>query len=122
MLIYSIKRVLFTIPMLIGISFITYLTICLAPGGPAAGIMQDLNPKVSAEYKQKMIEHYHYDKPFHVQYWLWLKQMARFDFGESYKDNQPVIKKLRDRFPRTLLLAGVSLFFTFLLAVPIGIL
>ncbi len=118
---YIVRRALFTIPMLIGISFITYLTIFLAPGGPAAGIMQDLNPKVSAEYKQKMVEHFQFDKPVHVQYFSWLKRMVRLDFGNSYKDNQPVWDKIKARLPRTILLATMSLVITFVLAVPIGI-
>ena len=95
---YILKRLLFTIPMLIGISFITYLTIFMAPGGPAAGIMQDLNPKVSAEYKQKLVEHFHFDKPVHIQYALWVSRMVRLDFGESYKDNQPVLKNSERSF------------------------
>jgi len=118
---YIIKRLLMTIPMLLGISFITYVAIFLAPGGPAAGIMQDLNPKVAPEYKQKLIEHYHFDKPITTQYLSWLSRMARLDFGNSYKDNQPVIDKIAARLPKTLLLTGLSLIFAFILAVPIGI-
>lgn len=106
---------------MIGISFLTYLAIFMAPGGPAAGLMQDLNPKVSAEYKQKLIEHFHYDKPVHVQYIKWVSRMARLDFGVSYKDNQPVIKKIAARLPKTLLLTGLSLILAFLLAIPWGI-
>jgi peptide/nickel transport system permease protein len=107
--------------MLLGISALTFLVICLAPGGPAAGIMQDLNPKVSAEYKQKQIEHYNYDKPVHIQYLLWLKQIAKLDFGESYKDGQPVTKKIASRLPKTLLLNVLALIFMMMLAIPIGI-
>ncbi len=118
---YLIRRLLFTIPMMIGISFLTYLAIFMAPGGPAAGIMQDLNPKVSAEYKQKLIEHFHYDKPVHVQYLKWVSRMARLDFGVSYKDNQPVLKKIAARLPKTLLLTGLSLILAFILAIPLGI-
>jgi peptide/nickel transport system permease protein len=118
---YFFRRLLFTIPMMLGISFLTYLAIFLAPGGPAAGIMQDLNPKVSQEYKQKLIEHFHYDQPVHVQYLKWLSRMARLDFGESYKDNQPVMKKIANRLPKTLLLTGLSLLLSFLLAIPLGV-
>lgn len=118
---YLLRRLLFTIPMMLGISFLTYLAIFMAPGGPAAGIMQDLNPKVSAEYKQKLIAHYHYDQPVHVQYVKWVLRMVRLDFGESYKDNQPVIKKIANRLPKTLLLTGLSLILAFVLAIPLGI-
>lgn len=115
------KRLLLTIPMLIGISFLTYLVICLAPGGPTAGIMADLNPKVSPEYKKKLIEHFDLDKPMPVQYAKWLSRMVRLDFGNSFKDNQPVIKKIYQRLPKTLLLTGLSLLLAFILAIPIGI-
>jgi peptide/nickel transport system permease protein len=118
---YTLKRLLFTIPMLLGISLITYLTIFLAPGGPAAGVMSDLNPKVSIEYKKKLIEQFHFDKPFYVQYGYWIGNMVRLNFGQSQKDNQPVIKKIMERIPRTLLLTGLSLLLAFLLAIPIGI-
>jgi peptide/nickel transport system permease protein len=95
--------------------------ICLAPGGPTAGIMADLNPKVSPEYKKKLIEHFDLDKPMPVQYVKWLSRMVRLDFGNSFKDNQPVIKKIAQRLPKTLLLTGLSLLLAFILAIPIGI-
>ncbi len=121
MLRYILKRILLTIPMLIGITFVTYLVIFLAPGGPAAGIMTDLNPKISAEYKEKLIKEYNFDKPFFTQYGLWVRKIAKLDFGQSRKDNQPVTKKIFQRLPKTLLLTGLSLILAFLLALPIGI-
>jgi peptide/nickel transport system permease protein len=111
-----------TIPILLGITFLTYLAIFLAPGGPAAGLMGDLNPKIAPEYKQRLIKEYNFDKPFLVQYGLWVGKIARLDFGESRKDNQPVAKKIFERLPRTLLLTGLSLILAFLLAIPVGIL
>ena len=55
---YFLKRLLSIFPMLIGITLITYLVIFLAPGGPAAGIMADFNPKISIEYKQSLIKQF----------------------------------------------------------------
>jgi peptide/nickel transport system permease protein len=121
MLSYLGKRLLATIPMLFGITLLTYLVIFLSPGGPAAGIMGDMNPRVSEEYRQKQIATYQLDKPFHVQYLSWLKKMSRLDFGTSYKDNLPVLKKIGERMPKTLLLSGLSMILAFLLAIPIGI-
>jgi peptide/nickel transport system permease protein len=118
---YILRRLLMTIPMMLGISFITYLAIFLAPGGPAAGIMQDLNPKVAPEFRQKLVEHYHFDKPVTTQYAMWLKRMVKLDFGTSYKDGQPVSRKIAQRLPKTLLLTGLSLLLAFILAMPIGI-
>src|ERR1051325_10310437 len=112
---YIFRRLLLTLPMLLGITFITYLVIFLAPGGPAAGIIADLNPKISPEYKEKLIKEYNFDKPFFVQYGLWVKKIARLDFGQSRKGNEPVIKKIFQRLPKTLLLTGLSLILAFLL-------
>ncbi len=118
---YLARRLLLTIPMLFGITFITYGVIALAPGGPAAGLMADLNPKISPEYKEMLIKEYNFDKPFYVQYLRWVGNMLKFDFGTSIKDKQPIIDKILQRLPRTLLLTGLSLLLSFLLAVPLGI-
>jgi peptide/nickel transport system permease protein len=107
--------------MLFGITFITYGIIALAPGGPAAGLISDLNPKISAEYKENLVKQYNFDKPFYWQYTHWVGKMMRLDFGESIKDKQPIGKKILERLPRTLLLTGLSLILAFLLAIPLGI-
>lgn len=118
---YLTRRTLMIIPMLFGITFITYGVIALAPGGPAAGLMGDLNPKFSPEYNEMMVKKFNFDKPFYIQYFKWVGNMARLDFGMTLKDNQPVIKKILTRLPRTLLLTSLSLLLSFLLAVPLGI-
>jgi len=109
------------IPLLFGITLITFLAIFFLPGGPTAGIMGDLNPKVSPEVRQKLIQQYHLDKPFYIQYKNWVVGLAKFDFGRSFKDNRPVADIILERLPRTVLLSGLTLLFSFLLAVPIGI-
>ena len=109
------------IPLLFGITLITYLAIFFLPGGPTAGIMGDLNPKVSPEVRDKLIRQYQLDKPFYVQYWNWVRGMAKLDFGRSFKDNRPVMSIIGERLPRTILLEGLSLLFSFLIAIPIGI-
>ncbi len=121
MLTYVSKRLLAAIPILLGISFLTYMVMALAPGGPTA-FMSDLNPKVSPEVREKMVKLYNLDKPIHVQYVKWVGRLVRFDFGNSFKDNQPVIKKIRERLPKTVLLSGLSLLLVFFLAIPIGVL
>jgi len=83
--------------------------------------MGDLNPKVSPEVRDKLIRQYQLDKPFYVQYWNWVRGMAKLDFGRSFKDNRPVMSIIGERLPRTILLEGLSLLFSFLIAIPIGI-
>ncbi|NIM02568.1 ABC transporter permease subunit [bacterium] len=120
MLEYIARRLLFMIPLLLGITIITFVVIHLSPGGPA-DMLTGLSPKVSAEAKARLHSLYGLDKPLHVQYWLWLTRLMRFDFGESFKDGRLVIMKILERLPATLLLNVLSLLLIFFIALPIGI-
>ena len=108
------------IPLLLGITLITFMVIQLSPGGPA-DMLTGLSPKVGAEAKARLRHLYGLDKPIHIQYWLWLKRVVRFDFGESFKDGRRVIAKILERLPATLLLNILSLLLIFFIALPIGI-
>ena len=120
MLEYIARRLLFMIPLLLGITIITFVIIHLSPGGPA-DMLIGLSPKVSAEAKARLHSLYGLDKPLHVQYWLWLSRLVRFDFGRSFKDGRLVIIKVLERLPATLLLNVLSLLLIFFIALPIGI-
>lgn len=117
---YIIKRALLSIPILFGITIITFIIIHITPGGPTI-LQTHMNMKVSADSVEKLKKLYDLDKPLHVQYLKWLVRLAKLDFGESFVDNRPVIKKIKERIPNTLLLNILSLFFIFVFAVPIGI-
>ena len=121
MLEYIVRRLLFIIPLLLGITIITFVVVHLSPGGPA-DMLTGLTPKVTAEAKARLHSLYGLDKPIHVQYWLWLSRIVRFDFGESFKDGRLVIIKILERLPATLLLNVLSLLLIFFIALPIGIL
>lgn len=120
MLNYIIKRTLFLIPLLIGITLITFFVINLTPGKPTE-IMFEFNPRVTKEAREKLTKLYGLDKPIPVRYFIWLKKFIRLDFGDSFKDNRPVIKKIIERLPATLLLNISSLFLIFALSIPLGI-
>jgi peptide/nickel transport system permease protein len=117
---YIIKRLLLIIPMLIGISFIMFVIMHLAPGDPAS-IRYGLNPEVSGSARDSFSRMYDLDKPVLVQYALWMKRFLLLDFGRSLIDDQPVITKVLSRLPATILLQAVSLVVIFCVAVPIGI-
>lgn len=121
MLEYIARRLLFMIPLLLGITIITFVVVHLSPGGPA-DMLTGLSPKVSAEAKARLHSLYGLDKPLHVQYWLWLSRIVRFDFGDSFKDGRLVIIKILERLPATLLLNVLSLLLIFFIALPIGVL
>ncbi len=119
---YFLRRLLFTLVTLVGITLMTFLVMRLAPGGLTAGAT-DLSARVSAhEQRKKFVALYDLDKPWYVQYGSWLKRLSRLDFGRSFKDDRPVIEKIGERLPNTLLLNVLSLGLIFVVAVPLGIL
>ncbi len=133
MLKYLIKRMLWMIPLLIGISLISFFIMHLAPGD-ITNNEASFNPKASEESRQKLRELYNLDKPVIVQYGLWLKRMATLDFGNSFASHQkPVFWQTKDKdgnvskgmiqeaLPITLMINILGLIITLSLAIPLGI-
>jgi len=117
---YIARRLLAMLPLLAGITLITFGVMHLTPGTPAS-LLTDANPKISIEAKQRLAGLYGFDRPWYIQYASWVKRFVKLDFGVSFKDNRKVITKIAERLPATLLLNIVSLGAIFLLALPIGI-
>jgi peptide/nickel transport system permease protein len=122
---YIFKRLLLLIPTLFGITLITFFIIQLAPGNPVERKLQ-LDQGIQAEaITQQIVEEtkklYGLDKPLYERYWIWVKQIATLDFGNSYKDHRPVINKIAERIPITLTLNIISIILIYLIAIPIGV-
>ncbi|MFH1778812.1 MAG: ABC transporter permease, partial [Candidatus Omnitrophota bacterium] len=117
---YILRRLLGLIPVLFGITIITFFVIHLAPGKPTR-LQAELSPKITLEAREKLDKLYGLDKPIHTQYWNWLKKLARLDFGRSFTDERPVLNKILERIPITITIDILSLLLIFLIAVPIGI-
>lgn len=119
---YLLKRTLMLIPLMVGITLITFVVIHLAPGEPVE-MQTAMNPKVSAESRERLRRFYDLDKPLHVQYGKWMKRFVKLDFGRSFApDNRLVLDKIRERIPVTISLNLIALVLEFGLAIPIGIL
>ena len=119
---YLLKRLIMMVPLFLGITLITFAVIHIAPGEPVE-MQIAMNPKVTAEARERLRRFYGLDKPLHVQYGIWVKKLAMLDFGRSFApDNRPVVDKIWERIPITLSLNIISLIIEFGLAVPIGIL
>ena len=116
---YLLRRAVQILPTLVGISLISFFLMQLAPGGPIDRIA-DLNPHVTPEAKARIRHDMGLDRPIGVQYLSWVKHMALLDFGTSFTDGRPVIKKIAERLPATILLNVLALGLMFLLAFPIG--
>ena len=120
MLIYGIKRTLLMIPILFGITLLSFGIMRLAPGGPAEAQME-FSAKASAEARERLRKLYGADQPFHKQYATWLKKFVTLDFGEAFADGRKVRDKILERLPITLTINILSLGLILLIAVPIGI-
>jgi len=121
MLTYLAKRLFAMVPLLLGITFISFLIMHLAPGSPT-DLVTELNPKVSEIAKERLTKLYGLDKPLHVQYWNWLKRLAVLDFGRSFgPDGRPVLDKIAQRLPITVTINLLGLMIVLLVAVPVGI-
>lgn len=115
---YILKRLILAIPLLIGISIVSYLVMRLAPGDPT---LRFFNPRVSTEALEAMRHNMGLDQPVYVQYFYWLSHAVRGDLGYSFVDYKPVVSVVLERLPATISLMGVSLLLAVLVAVPIGI-
>ena len=114
---YIMKRILIAIPVLIGITIIDYGIMCLA-GSPLEMLQ---GPRVSEAAKAAKEIALGLDKPFYVQYFVWLGQLLQGNMGYSVKSYQSVSAMIGGHLGPTLLLMGVSLIVGLLIAVPAGI-
>lgn len=108
-------------PTLLGITLISFVVIHLAPGEPT-GAITDLNPNVSLETKERLRTLYGLDKSIYEQYYNWLTKVVRLDFGHSFaSDRRPVIDKIWEKLPVTLILNVASLAIILIISIPIGL-
>ena len=130
---YLMQRLLLMIPTLIGITLIGFFIMRLAPGDPAelraaGGLGAAAGAGISVEKRGAVDEamaqwraQFGLDKPLHVQYLVWLKNLATLNFGESFKDSQSVWGKIAERLPVTIKLNLWSILVVYLVAIPLGI-
>lgn len=119
LLLFILKRILQTIPLLILVSVISFFIIRLSPVDPLAELR--LNPSISQETLLKEQQRLGLDKPIYVQYVKWAKSFMQGDLGVC-STGEKVSDKLKERIPNTLLLTGVVILLTWLVGVPLGIL
>jgi peptide/nickel transport system permease protein len=117
---YILRRLLQVIPLLLGISLLTFLLLYLAPGDFLNTMAE--NPGISTETLDAMRARFGLDRPWYVQYVMYLENVfLRFDFGESFSRHQPVFTVLKEGLANTLLLALAAAIITWGLAIPLGV-
>jgi peptide/nickel transport system permease protein len=127
---YIFRRIFQLIPVILGVTFIVFTLVHIAPGDPARMLLpQDATNEDVADMRSAM----GLDRPFLLQYVHFLfgydgpgesfdyKGLLRLDLGRSYVSNRPVFKTILDRFPNTALLSTTALFLSILISIPFGI-
>jgi peptide/nickel transport system permease protein len=120
---YVARRLLQAIPILFGVAVISFALIYLAPGDP---IDRFRTPTIRPEQLEGLIRLYGLDRPLPEQFWSWISTYVQVwrpeAWGYSFLDGQPVLFKIADRLPATLLLGASALALTVIVAIPLGIL
>ncbi len=135
MLIYFLRRLLMMIPTLFGITLVCFVIINMAPGGPiekriqeirfsganASGAASDGSHGIPKEVIEALKKQYGFDKPLHIRYVIWLKNIVTLDFGESFSYEEPVIDVIASKFPVSLQFGIISFILAYLVCIPLGV-
>ncbi|WP_243035248.1 ABC transporter permease [Clostridium sp. AF32-12BH] len=119
---YTVRRMMSLIPVLIGVTLLTYGLMYLSPQDPVEMMLQGQGTAPDPEVVEAMQHQLGLDRPFLVQYFDWLYRFVCGDMGVSYLDGAPVVGKLLSALPNTLKLTAASVLVTVLFSVPLGVL
>ncbi|WP_320127789.1 ABC transporter permease [uncultured Sphaerochaeta sp.] len=116
---YVFKRLVIAIPTFLGITILVYFLSSLAPGSPLELLFNDSN--ATAEVMHDMEARLGLDQPVYLQYFSWLKELFKGNFGKSYRTGLSVWESIAERVGPTLLITLSSLFLSVLIAIPLGL-
>ena len=120
---YLLRRLVYLVPVWLGISFVAFALANLTPGNPARLMLQgQLDRQPTAEEVARAEREFGLDDPFLVRYVRWLGDAATGDLGASYRTGEAVLGALLGRFPSTLQIAALSLLGAVAVALPVGVL
>jgi peptide/nickel transport system permease protein len=116
MLKYTLSRILEAVPLLLLLSFLVFFLFKLIPGDYLSEM--EMDPAISSKSIQNLRQDYGLDQPLLKQYWFWLMQVSRGDFGYSFAQRRPASDLIAERTHGTLLLTALALLLTLLIALP----
>lgn len=123
MLRFIARRLLYLVPVWIGISLVAFLLTSLTPGDPARlALQRELGRQPTTEETVIAREQMGLDDPAPIRYLHWLGDALTGDLGTSYRTGNPVLQSLAERFPSTLQIAGIGLIMAIAIAIPLGVL
>lgn len=115
---YTIRRLLYSIPVIFGILLVTFVMARAIPGDPCKAM---LGEKASAEVCERFTREHGLDKPIATQFGIYMRDMLAGDFGDSIRFSRPVTSILLERLPTTVELGLVSLLIAISVGIPAGI-
>ncbi len=116
---YILRRILIAVPSLLGISFVLFSVLALAPGDPFGELVN--NPNIPAEVAASLRAKFGLDDPLMVRYWNWLTAMVQGNWGFSFISRVDVDTLILQRLPITLLVIGSSQILALCIAIPVGV-
>lgn len=118
MLSYALRRIVHTIPVLLGVLIVTFILLYIAPGDPVLAMVGDrFDPATLDRLRAEL----HLDEPVWKQFYHYVSGLIRGDWGRSYITGQPVLEGILEHFPKTLYLASVAMVFAVTSGILIGI-
>jgi len=120
MLSYIIRRILIAVPVLLGITFITFALVSFAPGDPISSMLLG-NEHINPDLVESLRSYYGLDKPWYVQYATYMGNLLRGNLGVSMASRTSIADSVRQFFPNTMLLAFTSMFVALIISIPIGV-
>jgi len=115
---FIIRRILVVIPTLLGVTIVIFSMLAITPGDPAELL---LGERATRDSLEAMREYLGLNEPLYVQYWIFLKRVAKFDLGETIWTRQKVSEEIMDRFPATIELALAAMIISSFFGVLLGI-
>ncbi len=118
MWLYALRRLLMTIPILLGVTIICFALVKLAPGDPVQNLVR---PETPPEDIAKLRAYYGLDQPVVIQYFVWLWRVLSGDLGTSIANNAPVASEVLRAFQNTIVIALISVVLAFFASMGLGI-
>ena len=119
---YILKRLILTVPVLLGVTVLTFVIMRVMPGDAAIAIMTSGGQGGASQSDLARVRaELGVDKPLHIQYLNWMWSLVRLDLGNSWHSGRPIVEEIKLRFPVTFELAVLTVMVSVLIAIPVGV-
>jgi ABC-type dipeptide/oligopeptide/nickel transport system permease component len=116
---FILRRVLLAIPTLFGVLVVAFLVLQVAPGDPVEAMVGE---RADSATVARLRAQLHLDEPLVKRFGLYVSDIAKGDLGRSYVTDRPITRDIKERFPKTLQLAGAAMFLAAILGITLGVL